>query len=46
MRPRPSVVRLLLLVFLAAAALLALGAAPAFAARYAVFAVNYLGMHC
>ena len=27
-------------------ALLTLGAAPAFAARYAVFAVNDLGMHC
>jgi hypothetical protein len=38
--------RLLLVLAVAAGALLALGAAPAFAAKYAVFAVNDLGMHC
>ena len=38
--------RLLLALALAAGALLTLGAAPAFAAKYAVFAVNDLGMHC
>jgi len=38
--------RALLVLALAAGALLMLGAAPAFAAKYAVFAVNDLGMHC
>ena len=38
--------RLLLGLALATGTLLTLGAAPAFAAKYAVFAVNDLGMHC
>jgi hypothetical protein len=38
--------RLLLALLLVIGALLTLGAAPAFAAKYAVFAVNDLGMHC
>ena len=38
--------RLLLVLAVAVGALLTLGAAPAFGARYAVFAVNDLGMHC
>ena len=46
MRLRPSGLRLLIAAAVATAALLTLGAAPAFAARYAVFAVNDLGMHC
>ena len=46
MGPRFLRRRLLLALALAAGALLTLGAAPAFAAKYAVFAVNDLGMHC
>jgi hypothetical protein len=38
--------RVPLVLVLAAGALLTLGVAPAFAAKYAVFAVNDLGMHC
>jgi hypothetical protein len=46
MGPRLFRRRLLLALALAAGALLTVGAAPAFAAKYAVFAVNDLGMHC
>jgi hypothetical protein len=46
MGPRVLRRRLLLALALTVGALLTLGAAPAFAARYAVFAVNDLGMHC
>lgn len=43
---RPSVLRLSVLLAAVTVVLLTLGAAPGFAARYAVFAVNDLGMHC
>ena len=46
MGPRLLRRRLLLALALAAGALLTLGPAPAFGAKYAVFAVNDLGMHC
>ena len=46
MQLRPYFPRLLPALVVAALALLALSPAPAFAARYAVFAVNDLGMHC